>query len=91
VLVEALAAGKPVVATAFPHAVEALAAGAGIVVPHGDAAAMARALEAVLFDHSIGDAMRAAARVAAPSLDWSRIAKRYLELGRSVTARAVAA
>ena len=36
VLVEALAAGKPVVATRFPHAVEALASGAGLLVRHGD-------------------------------------------------------
>src|SRR4030095_10620142 len=33
VLVEAVAAGKPVVATAFPHAVELLGSGAGLVVP----------------------------------------------------------
>ena len=37
VLVEAIAAGRPVVATAFPHAVELLSSGAGMVVPHGDA------------------------------------------------------
>src|SRR5690606_9587927 len=33
VLVDAVAAGRPVVSTAFPHAVELLASGAGIVVP----------------------------------------------------------
>ena len=36
VLIEAVAAGKPVVATAFPHAVELLGQGAGLVVPHDD-------------------------------------------------------
>ncbi len=36
VLVEALAAGKPVIATGFPHAVELLGGGAGLIVPHGD-------------------------------------------------------
>jgi glycosyltransferase involved in cell wall biosynthesis len=36
VLVDAVAAGRPVVSTAFPHAVELLASGAGIVVPRGD-------------------------------------------------------
>ena len=91
VLVEALAAGKPVVATAFPHAVEALAAGAGIVVPHGDPVAMARALDVALFDRSRADAMRAAASAAAPSLDWPRVAARYLELGQTITKQAVAA
>ena len=36
VLVDAVAAGRPVVSTAFPHAVELLASGAGIVVPQRD-------------------------------------------------------
>ena len=34
VLVEAIASGRPVVATRFPHAVELLAEGSGILVPH---------------------------------------------------------
>ena len=42
VLIEAVAAGKPVVATAFPHAVELLGPGAGLVVPHDDRTALAR-------------------------------------------------
>ena len=41
VLVDAVACGRPVVATAFPHAVELLSSGAGIVVPQRDAAALA--------------------------------------------------
>jgi polysaccharide biosynthesis protein PslF len=41
VLVEALAGGKIVVATAFPHAVEALANGVGFVVDHDDEQAIA--------------------------------------------------
>ncbi len=45
VLVDAVAAGRPVVATAFPHAVELLASGAGIVVDHDDPDAMATALQ----------------------------------------------
>jgi polysaccharide biosynthesis protein PslF len=44
VLVEALAAGKPIVATNFPHASETLRDGAGIVVDHDDPAAMAQAI-----------------------------------------------
>ncbi len=45
VLVDAIAAGRPVVATAFPHAVELLSSGAGIVVDHDDPDAMALALK----------------------------------------------
>ena len=44
VLVDAIASGRPVVATAFPHAVELLASGAGIVVDHDDPDALASAL-----------------------------------------------
>ena len=48
VLIEALAAGKPVVATQFPHASEVLAGGAGLLVPHRDPAAIAAALCSVI-------------------------------------------
>ena len=53
VLVDAIAAGRPVVATAFPHAVELLASGAGIVVDHDDPDALAVALHRVLTDHDL--------------------------------------
>src|SRR5262249_54725901 len=43
VLVEALASGKPVVATRFPHAEELLAGGAGVLVPPEDPLAIAHA------------------------------------------------
>ena len=46
VLVDAIAAGRPVIATAFPHAVEMLASGAGIIVDHDDPDAMVDALTA---------------------------------------------
>ena len=36
VLIEAVAAGRPVVSTAFPHAIELLADETGIVVPQRD-------------------------------------------------------
>ena len=38
VLIEAVTARRPVIATAFAHAVELLASGAGIVVDHDDPA-----------------------------------------------------
>ena len=40
VLIEAVAAGRPVVSTAFPHAVELLGDGTGLVVPQRDPAAL---------------------------------------------------
>ena len=77
VLVEALAAGKPVVATAFPHAVELLSTGAGIVVPHGDSIALTAALRKVLTDPSLAARMVAEARKIGSTLLWPAVAGRY--------------
>jgi len=77
VLVEAIAAGKPVVATAFPHAVEVLSTGAGIVPPHGDSVALTAALRRVLCDPSLAARMAAEARLISPSLYWPAVARRY--------------
>jgi glycosyltransferase involved in cell wall biosynthesis len=76
VLVEALAAGLPVVATAFPHAIELLSEGAGQVVPHGNPKAMAAALENLLTRPRALRAAAAAARRIAPDLRWSSVARR---------------
>ncbi len=80
VLVEAIAAGKPVVATAFPHAVEMLSGGAGIVVPQYDSAAIGAALHTVITEPDRAEDMAAAARQLAPSLAWPSVAARYQEL-----------
>src|SRR5580698_10556915 len=80
VLVDAIAAGRPVVATAFPHAVELLSSGAGIVVDHDDPDAMARALRRVLTKPELAASMAAEASRLAPSLGWPVIAGEYLEL-----------
>ena len=91
VLVEALAAGKPVVATTFPHAVEALASGAGLLVGHGDDQAMADALRRILTRPDVADAMRhEAARVGA-GLRWPVVAQRYLTVIHDLLADRVAA
>jgi glycosyltransferase involved in cell wall biosynthesis len=86
VLVDAVAAGRPVISTAFPHAVELLGSGAGIVVPQRDAAALAAALRAVATDPSLVAAMAAEARRLAPELAWSAVARRYVDLGSALTA-----
>lgn len=89
VLVDAIAAGRPVVSTAFPHAVELLASGAGIVVPRRDPAALAAAIRSVLTDPERATAMAAEARRLAPGLSWPTVAHRYVELGdRLVATRA---
>jgi glycosyltransferase involved in cell wall biosynthesis len=91
VLVEALAAGKPVIATGFPHAVELLGAGTGLLVPHGDSAAMAAALRRVLTEPGLATRLGAEAAALAPQLLWPAVAGRYRALaGELVEARDVA-
>ncbi len=80
VLVDAVAAGRPVVSTAFPHAVELLSSGAGLVVPQRDPDALADAIRSVVTDASLADSMAAEARRLAPELSWNAIAGRYARL-----------
>jgi len=89
VLAEAVAAGKPVIATAFPHAVELLSSGAGLLVPQRDPAAIAAALEQVLTVDGLADAMASTARSLAASLLWPNVAERYLQLAASVQSLAL--
>lgn len=86
VLVEAIAAGKPVIATAFPHAVEMLASGAGVIVPHSDPAAMAAAIRELVMDPARTAQMAKVARALAAKLDWVTVAAQY----ESILARLVA-
>src|SRR5579859_6556901 len=86
VLTEALAAGKPVVATQFPHAREVLADGAGMLVPHGDPGAIAAALRSMITRADVMARITAAAAATAPQLLWPVIADQYRELaGRLIT------
>jgi glycosyltransferase involved in cell wall biosynthesis len=80
VLVDALAAGRPVIATAFPHAVELLGSGAGIVVPHADPLALADAIRLTLTDDDAITSMAAEARRIAPSFTWTAVAAQYVQL-----------
>lgn len=80
VLVDAIAAGRPVIATGFPHATELLSSGAGIVVPHEDPAALADALARVLDDPALLASMAAEARRLAPSYAWSAVTRHHADL-----------
>ena len=90
VLVDAIAAGRPVVATAFPHAVELLSSGAGLVVDHDDPEAMGRALRSVLTTPELAANMAAEASRLAPSLGWSVVASEYLQLADRLQAERMA-
>lgn len=89
VLAEAVAAGRPVVATDFPHARELLSGGAGIVVPHGDTAAMSAALHSVLTDRVLAVSMAANAHRVAADLRWPTVAAAYARAGEQLLARRV--
>ena len=80
VLVDAIASGRPVVATAFPHAVELLASGAGIVVGHDDPDALASALLRLLTEPHLAATMAAEAVRLAPRMAWPIVANAYLDL-----------
>jgi glycosyltransferase involved in cell wall biosynthesis len=86
VLVDAIASGRPVVATAFPHAVELLGSGAGIVVGHDDPYALASALRRLLTEPRLAGSMAAEARRLAPKMAWPVVANAYLGLAHRLLA-----
>ena len=83
VLVDSVASGRPIVATAFPHAVELLGSGAGTVVAHEDRRCAGRG--------AVPAADRSArrrfhghqARGLAPAMAWPVVASAYVELWRN--------
>jgi glycosyltransferase involved in cell wall biosynthesis len=83
-LVDAITAGLPVIATAFPHAVELLSSGAGIVVPRRDPKALADAIRTALTTPGKVNAMASEARRLAPELAWPTIESRYAALGENL-------
>jgi polysaccharide biosynthesis protein PslF len=86
VLIEAVGAGVPVVATEFPHAVELLADGPGLLVPHQDPAAMAAAVRRLLADPEATSRLTGLA--GGPTLRWPAVAARYQALaGKLLAAR----
>ena len=80
VLIEAVTSRTPVVATRFPHAVELLADGAGVLVDHQDPVSIAAAIRLVLTDSAAAGEMAAAAELAARSLGWTCVAREYCRL-----------
>ena len=84
VLVDAIASGRPIVATAFPHATELLGSGAGMVVAHDDADALASTLRRILTQPRLAGDMAAEARRLAPETAWPVVAGAYLRLAQSI-------
>jgi glycosyltransferase involved in cell wall biosynthesis len=84
VLVEAVAARIPVVATAFPHAVELLTDGPGLLVPHQNPAALAAAVRKILTKPGLAAELVGRSGHAEPALRWPAVAQRYHQLADSL-------
>jgi glycosyltransferase involved in cell wall biosynthesis len=80
VLVEAVTAGKPVISTRFPHAVELLSGGMGILVERENPVQIADAIRKLLTEPDTAKEMAAAARRMAPELLWSAVADKYRDV-----------
>lgn len=84
VLVDAIAGGRPVIATAFPHAVELLNFGMGMVIDHDDPDALLSALHRILTQPRLAGDMAAEARRLAPTMAWPVVGKAYLALAQKL-------
>lgn len=84
VLVDAIAAGRPVIATRFPHATEILTDGPGLLVPHASPRHMADAMQKVITDRAMVANMSMVAAAMAPSYRWTSVAADYADLAARV-------
>jgi 2-deoxystreptamine N-acetyl-D-glucosaminyltransferase/2-deoxystreptamine glucosyltransferase len=86
VLVEAMQAGLPVVASAVGGIPEVVADGVtGRLVPPGDPAPLAAAIDEVLGDPGLAHRLGEAARARAPAYHWERLAEQVLDVYRTLT------
>jgi polysaccharide biosynthesis protein PslF len=90
VLVDSIASGRPIVATRFPHAVELLSGGAGIVVGHDDPDSLGSALRRLLTDPRVAGSMAGEARELAPTMTWPVVANAYVALAQRLVAARLA-
>ena len=91
VLVEALAAGKAVVATAFPHAVELSRTGAVAVVDHQSPHQCARTIRRILIHPDLQEMMATASRAEGARYDWAIVGQQFANLADEALRLAVPA
>lgn len=84
VLVDAVVAGRPVIATEFPHAVELLSRGVGLTVPHKDPVSLAHAIRQVVQQPRMLSAMANATLPIAAEHSWTAVANKYAYLALSL-------
>ncbi len=85
VLVEALTAGGPVIATRFPHAQELLGTGTGLLVNRRNPEELAEAIRTVARDAARIRVMKEASVAASRDFLWHRVAEDYLTLADELT------
>lgn len=85
VLVEAIAAGGPVIATRFPHAVELLGDGTGALVDQRDPESIASAIRLLTRNSAARARMRLLTARKGPSFHWSQIGVSMNSLSHSLT------
>src|SRR5438067_2971246 len=78
-LAYAFGAGKAVVSTPYWHAAELLAEDRGVLVPFGDAEAIAREVTGLLRDETRRHAMRKNAYKLGREMIWSNVARLYMQ------------
>lgn len=86
VLIEAVAAGIPVVATGFPHAVELLGRGAGVIARHEDPQSMSEAICTILGAEATAQQMHDAALRDTQDASWPAVAEQYRALADRMVA-----
>lgn len=87
VLVDALAAGRPVISTEFPHAVELVGDGPGVLVPHRNPDALASAIRHVVTHPDDFSRMEERAETIGLLHDWRSVAASYCSLMVDLLAR----
>ena len=93
VLVEAMVAGGPVIATRFPHAIELLGNGTGYLVDHDDPVAIAEAFRTIIEHPLDAERKRSLAAALSQGFLWPNVGEAYLQLatelwrGRARTSR----
>lgn len=85
VLVEALAAGGPVISTRFPHARELLGTGGGLLVGRRNSQQLAEAIRTVVLDSARVRMMRDVAVATSRNFLWHRVAEQYVALADELT------
>lgn len=85
VLVEALVAGGPVIATKFPHAVELLGDGTGMLVKQQSPNSIAEAIRRLVRDRELRRQMRDKSSAKAGGFLWPSIGVSMTSLAHSVT------